>query len=282
MSLINFTKSQGLGNDFIVIEDLDGRLDIPSSLVQALCDRHFGIGADGLITVNRSETADYFMNYRNSDGSQAEMCGNGIRVFAKYIHDHLRQENTFRIETPAGIKNVELRSEMGGVTAVSVDMGEPDLAAANIPVAVALDRFVGQPLAVNNTEYRATCVSMGNPHCVIFVDDVKRARVEKDGSLIETMPLFPEKTNVEFVEVRGRDILRIRVWERGVGETLACGTGACAAVVAAGVNELTGRNVLVQLPGGDLRINWLEDNAIRMTGPAAEVFTGQFDFAKWI
>lgn len=277
MSLINFTKYHGLGNDFIVIENLDGRFDLRADIVRAICDRHFGVGADGLILVKESSVADYSMDYRNADGSVAEMCGNGIRVFAKYIFDHLRPVQTIQIETRAGIKAVELSVEAGTIEAITVNMGEPLLSPRDIPIVSEEDRYVSESLLVRGTEYHVTGVSMGNPHCVIFVADVDRVPVRDHGPIIEEHELFPAKTNVEFVQVQAADRLRLRVWERGVGETLACGTGACAALVAANLNGLTGRRAQVELPGGHLVVEWLDDDSVIMTGPANEVFSGQFD-----
>ncbi len=277
MSLVEFTKSQGLGNDFIVIADLDDVVDLSSAAIKALCDRHFGIGADGLILVQRSESADYFMHHYNADGSTAEMCGNGIRVFAKYIHDHIERRTAMSLETRAGVKSVELIVEDSEVMSVIVDMGPPELIPARIPVDTELERFVDETLAIDGTEYRLTAVSMGNPHAVIFVDEVATAPVKTSGPLLEVSSIFPDKANIEFVEVKGADYLKVRVWERGVGETLACGTGACAALVAAHLNGLSGRSAQVELPGGVLLIEWLSKGTIRMSGPAEEVFTGQID-----
>lgn len=277
MSLVEFTKSQGLGNDFIVIADLDDVVDLSSEAIKALCDRHFGIGADGLILVQRSSSAEYFMNYYNADGSIAEMCGNGIRVFAKYVHDHIEPRTAMSVETRAGVRSVELALEGSEVVSVSVDMGAPELTPARIPVDTDLERFVDEVLAIDGMEYRLTAVSMGNPHAVIFVDEVATAPVKTSGPLLEVSSIFPDKANVEFVEVKGADYLKVRVWERGVGETLACGTGACAALVAAHLNGLSGRSAQVELPGGVLLIEWLSKGTIRMSGPAEEVFTGQID-----
>ncbi len=277
MSLVEFTKSQGLGNDFIVIADLDDVVDLSSAAIRALCDRHFGIGADGLILVQSSSSADYFMNYYNADGSIAKMCGNGIRVFAKYVYDHIEPRTVMSVETRAGIRGVELALERSKVVSVAVDMGPPELTPARIPVDTELERFVDEVLAIDGTEYRLTAVSMGNPHAVTFVDEVATAPVKTRGPLLEESSIFPDKVNVEFVEVKGEDHLKVRVWERGVGETLACGTGACAALVAAHLNGRSGRSARVELPGGVLLIEWLSKGTIRMSGPAEEVFTGQID-----
>ena len=246
-----------------------------SAAIKTLCDRHFGIGADGLILVQGSESSDYFMNYYNADGSIAEICGNGIRVIAKYIHDHIESRTALSIETRAGVKNVELAVEGSEVMSVAVDMGPPELTPARIPVDTGLERFVDEVLEIDGAEYRLTAISMGNPHAVIFVDEIAAAPVETTGPLLEKSSLFPDKANIEFVEVKATNHLKVRVWERGVGETPACGTGACAALVAANLNGLSGRSARVELPGGILLIEWLSEGTIRMTGPAQEVFTGR-------
>lgn len=277
MSLLDFTKSQGLGNDFIVIADLEGEVVLSSAAISAMCDRHFGIGADGLILVQNSESADYFMNYINADGSVAEMCGNAARVMAKYIYDHIEPRRSLSLETRAGIKNIELAIEGSEVISVSVDMGLPELASAKIPVATEFERFIDEVSTIDGAEYRLTAISMGNPHAVIFVDEVDSAPVGATGPLLEESALFPKKANIEFVEIKATDHLKVRVWERGVGETLACGTGACAALVAANLNGLAGRSARVELPGGVLLIEWTSGGTISMSGPAEEVFTGRID-----
>lgn len=281
MSLINFTKSQGLGNDFIVIDNLDGRLAFSPALIEPLCDRHFGIGADGLILVERSKKASYFMNYYNVDGTTAEMCGNGIRVFAKYIYDHIEKTRDLKVETRAGIKEVGLRIEGDEVREVFVDMGRPVWSSSEVPVITDRDTFINQRLPLEDGDVTATAVSMGNPHCVIFVDSVADAPVTTLGPVVERLSIFPAKTNVEFVELAGPDELRVRVWERGVGETLACGTGACAAAVAAQLAGAASGSVKVVLRGGVLDIEKLAGGTVRMTGPAREVFNGCFDTDYW-
>lgn len=281
MKLINFTKSHGLGNDFIILEDLDNALDITSSMVKVLCDRHFGIGADGLMLVKRSTVAGYQMDFRNADGSVSAMCGNGVRVFAKFIYDNLEKLKLMKIETGDGIKDVEVFVEGSSVQKVRVDMGEPELEAQNIPVTTERDRFINSPLLIDDFRADATCVSMGNPHCVIFVNDVISMDVGRLGPLIERQDIFPEKTNVEFVQVIADNHLSVRVWERGVGETLACGTGSCAALVAANINDVASRAARVSLPGGDLFVDWHADNHVSLVGSATEVFTGQTDLDYW-
>ncbi|HEB12665.1 MAG TPA: diaminopimelate epimerase [Actinobacteria bacterium] len=281
MNSINFTKSHGLGNDFIIVEDLKNALDITAPMIRLICDRHFGVGADGLILVKNSTVADYKMDFRNADGSASLMCGNGIRVLAKYIFDNLSKTTLLRIETGAGIKDVELAVEDSTVLNIQVDMGKPGLASEDIPVITDKDRFISFPLEIEEFRAEATCVSMGNPHCVIFVNDVVTAKVGRLGPLIEALDIFPDKTNVEFVQVVADDHLRVRVWERGVGETLACGTGACAAVVAANISGVAARTARVGLPGGDLFVDWRADNHVSLVGSATEVFTGKTDLDYW-
>ncbi len=277
IELIDFTKSHGLGNDFILIEDLEGNLEIRPELVRAVCDRHFGIGADGLLLVQNSSRADYFMNYFNADGSRAEMCGNGIRVFAKYIYENLKPEPELAIETLAGIKLVELDTEGGRASRATVDMGRPGLSAAGVPVVIDAESCVDCPAKVGERVYDITCLSMGNPHCVIFTQDIDSVDLRSIGPMIEGSDLFPDRVNVEFVEVTSPDRLRLRVWERGVGETLACGTGACAALVAASLTGRAGREAEVDLLGGSLTIAWRQDDHVLMTGEAKESFRGRIN-----
>ncbi len=281
MKLTNFTKSHGLGNDFIIIEDLNDELRIDAGITKALCARHFGIGADGLMIIKNSEIADYLMDFRNADGSQAQMCGNGIRVFAKYIYENLLAKRKLTIETGAGLKKIEIINKDGLVEKVVVDMGEPALRCREIPVVAKTDNFIDNLLVADKFTTKATCVSMGNPHCVIFVKDIKDIDVKAVGSVVESLDMFPEKTNVSFVEVVSEKKLRIRVWERGVGETLACGTGACASLVAANLNKLTSKRAEVDLPGGQLLVEWLDDNRVILTGGAKKVFAGQVDLDYW-
>lgn len=287
---IHFTKMHGLGNDFIIIDDREAELDFEPDAVAWFCDRNFGIGADGLILVRPAlaEDADYAWWFRNSDGSVAEMCGNGIRCFAKYLVDHElvpADQDSVRIETAIGIYDIAVeRDEDGLLVLATVDMGEPILTPALIPTTLHCEDpsnpVVSCPLATERGNVRVTCVSMGNPHCVTFVDDVDTAPVLDMGPLIEADPSFPNKTNVEFAQVVERDYIRLRVWERGCGETLACGTGACATVVAASLNCLIGRSATVELPGGELDISWAENGHVMMTGPAEEVFAGMLTIAE--
>lgn len=276
--LLNFAKYEGLGNDFILIKNLDGAIALTVEQIARLCDRNFGIGADGLIFARPSASADFFMDYYNSDGSLAEMCGNGIRCYTKYLVDEwLTDKSTLIIETRAGHKQVELVFDGGKAIGAKVDMGAPELAALEIPVRVEAEKAIDEQFTFGDTIIRATCVSLGNPHCVIFVDDVKEAPVQTLGPVIETSDYFPQKTNVEFAQIISKDEIALRVWERGCGETLACGTGACATLVAAALNDKTGRFAVIHLPGGDLSVTWNEDDGILMEGPAKKVFAGSID-----
>lgn len=277
---LRFTKMHGLGNDYVYIDGHDqdvagfdlGRL---SALVS---DRHFGVGSDGLILILPSETADFRMRIFNPDQSESNMCGNGIRAMAKYIYEHgLSEETELEIETLAGIIRPSLTVEDGTVTSVTVDMGEPRLARREIPMTgqPADEPVIDEELVVAGEALRITAVSMGNPHCVILVPDVEKAPVEELGPTIEHHPAFPDRTNVEFIEVVDREHVRMRVWERGAGETMACGTGASATCVACALNDRTDRHIDVELLGGTLEIEWREDNHVFMTGPATEVFQGE-------
>lgn len=277
---MRFSKLHGLGNDYIYIsgfhEDLDP-YDLPA-LSQTLSDRNFGVGGDGIILVLPSHGADFRMRIFNSDGSEAEMCGNGMRAFAKFVYEHgLTDKTELAVETAAGLIRPALTVEDGRVTMVRVDMGEPRLARRDIPMLgePADEPVVARPLTVAGTELTVTCVSMGNPHCVVFTEDVDDVPVGELGPAIEYHELFPRKTNVEFATVADRGHIEMRVWERGAGVTLACGTGACATTVAAVLNDLTDRAVRVSLLGGDLAIEWAEDNHVFLTGPAEETFSGR-------
>lgn len=272
---INFVKYEGIGNDFIIINNMGGTVSLNPKQIARLCDRNFGIGADGLIFARPSKVADFFMDYYNSDGSIAEMCGNGIRCYAKYLHDEgLTDKSTINIETRAGTKAIDLIFDGEKTSGARVDMGEPVLEASRVPVASGSKQVVNQQLSVDGTSFSATCVSMGNPHCIMFVEDVKSAPVKELGPKVETSDYFPQKTNVEFVKVISEHEIELRVWERGCGETLACGTGACAALVACSLNDKTGRFATIHLPGGDLNIIWEDNNHVILEGPANRVFTG--------
>ena len=275
---MKFTKWQGIGNDFVIVNGFQERIeDYPQKAIE-ICDRHFGIGADGLVIALPSEIADFRMRIFNSDGSEAEMCGNVTRCFARYVYENgLTTKTELSIETLAGIIRPKLIFEEGQIRAVCVDMGEPRLKRGEIPmIGNAEEQAVNLPLVVGNATYDITCVSMGNPHCIIFTDEVEELDLQALGRPIEIHPLFPRKTNVEFVKVIDRNTLRMRVWERGAGITLACGTGTCATVVAAVLNNKTEREVKVHLDGGDLFIEWRSDNHVYKTGPAVEVFRGEY------
>lgn len=278
---MRFTKVEGLGNDFILINCLEEKVNPKnfSSLAVGMCDRHFGIGADGLVPLLPSDTADIHMRIFNSDGSEAEMCGNVIRCVAKYLYEHgIVKKEKIRVETLAGIMIPELFVEDGRVKVIRVDMGEPLLERSEIPMIGLPGKVVDEPMEVDGVTYRVTAVSMGNPHCIIFVPDVEQVPLHAIGPRIETHHAFPRKTNVEFVQVLNRDEVKMKVWERGAGETMACGTGACATAVACILNDHTGRKVTVHLKTGELVIEWAENNHVYMTGPAEEVFTGVYPY----
>lgn len=277
---MRFTKMHGLGNDYIYLDgfaqDLDG-YDLPT-LARVLSDRHFGVGGDGIVLILPGEAGDFRMRMLNPDGSEAEMCGNAVRAFAKYVYEHgLTGKTELAVETGAGLIRPSLRLEDGRVGEVRVDMGEPRLARRDIPMAGEPpdEPVVNETLDVQGRSLVVTCVSMGNPHCVTFVDDAGEYPVREVGLLVENHPAFPRRTNVEFAQVVDRGHIRMRVWERGAGETLACGTGACATLVAAVLTERAARRAVLHLLGGDLEIEWAEDGHVYMTGPATEVFSGE-------
>jgi diaminopimelate epimerase len=276
---MNFTKMHGIGNDYIYVNCLNQSVNDPSGVARFVSDRHFGIGSDGLVLILPSETADFRMRMLNSDGSESEMCGNAIRCVGKYVYDNgLTAKKTVNIETLAGIKVLELTVENDKVTMVKVDMGEPILNPKDIPVISEKDRFISEPVTVDDKTFNVTCVSMGNPHAVSYIDSVSSFPLEVIGPKMETHRLFPRKVNAEFVELIDRTTLKMRVWERGAGETLACGTGACAVLVASVLNGLCERKATIKLLGGDLFIEWNEkDNHVYMTGPATKVFDGTID-----
>jgi diaminopimelate epimerase len=268
----------GIGNDFVVINCLERPIpeEQLAQVSRKLNDRKFGIGGDGLILVLPSKLADFRMRMFNPDGSEAEMCGNGIRCFAKYLYDRkLASDTHLRVETRAGVKTIKMLTRGGKVESVRVDMGQPRLRRSEIPMrGDDTERVVGEPLKVDGNRFQITAVSMGNPHVVIFDDNVKSLDLERLGPQIENHKAFPERTNVQFVQVCNSSEIILRTWERGAGITLACGTGACAAVVASALNNRTGKHVRVHLPGGDLVIEWTGDNRVMMNGPAEEVFEG--------
>lgn len=276
---MKFTKMHGCGNDYVYVNLFEEKIDDAKKLSIAVSDRHFGIGSDGLIMIGSSETADFSMHIYNADGSEAEMCGNGIRCVAKYVYDHkLTDKTEISVETGAGIKYLKLTVEQGKVSQVSVDMGEPILKPELIPVLADGEKVIGEPVTVAGKEWKMTCVSMGNPHAVVFVDEVSDFPIETYGPEFENHPRFPKRINTEFVQVISRTEASMRVWERGSAETWACGTGTCASVMACILNGLTDNEVLVHLRGGDLTITYdPESNHIFMRGPATEVFSGEID-----
>lgn len=275
---MKFTKMQGLGNDYVYVNCFQEKVENPSEVAVKVSDRHFGIGSDGLILINPSEVADFEMEMYNADGSRGEMCGNGIRCVAKYVYDYgLTDKTSISVETLGGIKYLELTVKDGKVELVRVDMGKPILVPAQIPIVAEGERVLDEPIEVDGNLYHMTGVSMGNPHTVVFMDDVQNLEIEKIGPLFEHHERFPKRVNTEFVKVLDRRTVQMRVWERGSGETLACGTGACAVAVACILNGLTEDEVTVKLLGGDLNIFWdREKDTVYMTGPAKVVFDGVY------
>ncbi|HSC21566.1 MAG TPA: diaminopimelate epimerase [Solirubrobacterales bacterium] len=276
---MRFTKMHGLGNDFILVDGFEEKLDeaaLPEQ-ARAWCDRHFGIGADGLIVVLPTRVAHFRWRIFNPDGSEPESCGNGIRCLAKFVYDRkMTAETTLTVETLGGVKTVMLDVAGGTVRSVRVDMGEPAFRRRLIPMrGPEEDEALNETVQADGAKLDVTCLSVGNPHCVTFVDDVDHFPVEKLGPQVENHSLFPRRTNVEFVQVLSRRALRVRTWERGAGETLACGSGACASVIAAARTGRADRRAAVRLLGGELQIDWAEDGHVHMTGPAVEVFTGE-------
>ena len=275
---MKFTKMQGAGNDYVYVNCFEEKVEDPAAVAVKVSNRNFGIGSDGLILIMPSDKADVRMRMFNSDGSESEMCGNGIRCVAKYAYDHgIVAKKEITAETGAGILTLQLFTGADcKVDKVRVNMGPPRLTKAEIPmVGQADEKVVNQPLNILHSTFNITCASMGNPHCVIFVDDVESFQVEKYGPLIENHELFPRRTNVEFVQIISRTEVRQRTWERGAGETLACGTGSSAVTAACVLNGLTDKKILNHLSGGDLEMEWAEDGNIYMTGPAVEVFSGE-------
>ena len=276
---MRFTKMHGLGNDYVYVNCFKEKVEHPSEVARFVSDRHFGIGSDGLIMINPSKVADFEMEMYNADGSRGEMCGNGIRCVAKYVYDYgLTDKTSISVETLGGIKYLDLTIKDGKVALVKVDMGNPELVPANIPIVADGDRVIDEPINVNGTEYRMTGVSMGNPHAVVYVEDVKGLDIEKIGPAFENHERFPNRVNTEFVKVLDQNTVEMRVWERGSGETMACGTGACAVAVACILNGLTEDKVTVKLLGGDLQIEWdKEADKVYMTGPAEVSFDGEIN-----
>lgn len=281
---MKFTKMQGLGNDYVYVNCFKEKIDNPPETAKIVSDRHFGIGSDGLIMINPSKVADFEMEMYNADGSRGEMCGNGIRCVAKYVYDYgLTDKTHISVETLGGIKYLDLTVKDGKVALVRVDMGEPELDSEKIPIIMKgysdeTDRVLNAPIKVDGKEYRMTGVSMGNPHDVVYIDDVQELDIEKIGPKFENHERFPQRINTEFAKVIDRKTVEMRVWERGSGETLACGTGACAVAVASILNGYTEREVEIRLLGGNLQIEWNEeDNHVYMTGPATVVFDGEIE-----
>ena len=275
--MIKFTKMHGLGNDYVYMDAINQKIENEAELARFVSDRNFGVGSDGLILICSSDKADFKMRMFNSDGSEAEMCGNGIRCVGKFVYDKgLTNKNVITIDTLAGIKRLILNIDNNVVESVVVDMGEPILNSKDIPVISDEEIVKNLKLVALGEEFNFTCVSMGNPHAVAVIDDVMDFELSKYGSVIEIDKAFPKKTNVEFVNVRDRKNIDMRVWERGAGETLACGTGASATLVACCLNNYTDREACVHLIGGDLNIKWdVDDNHVYMTGPATTVFDGE-------
>ncbi len=272
---------QGIGNDYVYVNCFEENVKNPSELSIAISDRHFGIGSDGLILIMPSQVADARMRIFNADGTEAQMCGNGIRCVAKYLYQcGLKKCDQMTIETSAGLKTIELTIANGDVTQIRVEMGTPKLLRNDIPMLGENKQVINEPLQVNGAVLYITCVSMGNPHCITFVDDVDSIDLNVTGKAIENHELFPERINAHFVQQISADKVKMRTWERGSGETLACGTGAVATGVACVLNSLTERVINTQLPGGELTVEWTDDNKTYMTGPAEFVFTGQWDENK--
>lgn len=272
---LQFTKMHGIGNDYIYVNCLEHPLDRPEEAAIRLSHRHFGVGSDGLVLILPSATADFQMRMFNADGSESEMCGNAVRCIAKYVYEKgLTTKKVIELDTKGGKKILELTLSGETVTSVRVDMGEPILKGSLVPIAIDANPVLNHPLDIGGIQLRMTCVSMGNPHAVFFVEEITDDLVLRIGPMIEKHPLFPRRTNVEFVQVLSPTELRMRVWERGSGETLACGTGAAAVLVAAVLNELTERKAKIHLLGGDLEIEWAANNHVYKTGPAAYSFEG--------
>lgn len=279
---MKFTKMHGCGNDYVYVNAFEEKINNPNAVSQYISDRHFGVGSDGMIMICPSEVADFRMAMYNLDGSEGSMCGNGIRCVAKYVYDYgLTDKTSISVETKAGIKYLDLTVEDGKVSLVKVNMGAPILKAADIPVVHEKEMVINEPIVVDGKEYHMTCVSMGNPHCVCCVDDTATFPIDKVGPLFENNEIFPDRVNTEFIHVLSRNEIDMRVWERGSGETWACGTGTCATVVASVLNGYTDDKVTVHLLGGDLQIHYdRENNTVWMTGPATTVFDGEIDITE--
>lgn len=278
---MKFTKMHGCGNDYVYVNGFEEKIADEAKAAITVSDRHFGIGADGLIIIKPSDIADFEMVMYNADGSRGAMCGNGVRCVAKYVYDHkLTNKRSISVASMGAVKYIDVDVENGSVVSAKVDMGCPVLEAERIPVLTDKEKAINEPITVDGREYLMTCVSMGNPHAVIFTDvPVREFPLEKIGPMFENHPAFPDRVNTEFVNVTDRKNLDMRVWERGSGETLACGTGTCATVVAAILNDYVDHDVTVHLIGGDLKISWSgnEADSVFMTGPAETVFSGEIN-----
>ena len=276
---MKFTKMEGCGNDYVYVNGFEEKIDNPNEVAIAVSDRHFGICSDGLIIINPSEVADFKMCMYNADGSEGKMCGNGIRCVAKYVYDFkLTDKDVITVETLSGIKTLKLNVENGKVKTVRVNMGAPILECDKVPVKYDDEKMINKPVKVDGKTFNITCVSMGNPHAVTFINDTDNLEIEKIGPKFENNEIFPDKVNTEFIQIIDKKTVKMRVWERGSGETFACGTGACASVVASVLNRLTENKVTVKLLGGELEIEYNQDeNTVYMTGPARVVFTGEYD-----
>lgn len=275
-----FTKMEGIGNDYVYVfmEDLDSPLTDPGPLAIFMSDRNYGVGGDGLVLIGKSKHADFRMRMFNNDGSEGNMCGNASRCVGKYLYDHGHtQKETVTLETKSGIRTLHLTAENGKVSSVTVDMGKPIVKPCDIPMKADGDTFINQEIFVNGASIKGTAVSMGNPHFVVTMHDIASLDLPLIGPNFEHHEIFPERVNTEFIEIVSRQKVRMRVWERGSGETLACGTGACAVLVACALNNYTDRKAVIELRGGELTIEWAEDGIVYMTGPAREVFSGEIE-----
>jgi len=276
---MKFTKMEGLGNDYVYVNCFQEKVENPSEVAIRVSDRHFGIGSDGLILIKPSEVADFCMEMYNADGTQSEMCGNGIRCVGKYVYDYgLTTKKSISVETLAGIKYLDFEIENDKVVMITVNLGKPELVPEKIPVRSTKEILVKEPIEVCGKTYEMTCVSMGNPHCIVFVDDTEAFPLEEVGPHFEQHEMFPNRVNAEFIQILDRKTVNMRVYERGTGETMACGTGACASTVACILNGLTENEITLHLLGGDLRVRWdREEDTVYMTGPAKVVFDGEIE-----
>lgn len=274
---MKFTKMQGLGNDYVYVNCFKENVNDTSAAAKFVSNRHFGVGSDGLVLIMPSDKADFRMRMFNPDGSEAEMCGNAIRCVGKYVYDNnLTDKTTVEIETLAGVKVLDMTLKNGEVSLIKVDMGQPELKPYKIPVKSSKELFVSEPLILDGKTWEVTCVSMGNPHAVTFVANVDEFPIEQIGPKMENHSFFPERINAEFVQIIDKKNLKMRVWERGAGETLACGTGACAVLVASVLNDISARKATIKLLGGNLIVEWNQtNNHVFMTGPAVKVFDGE-------